>query len=150
MSPRTRVLYISQSVNQSINRPINQWIDQTEGSKSFNQSINLWVVWHFKWIQSINQLTAVSKSIFFLNRRGLQILIDFYTVLGYEKTNRLVRWGRGYAGQGEGCSEPGDWVFVWGFCFLHFMLQFCVQHLPVKHAIGKSQHFRESIHPAVE
>ena len=50
LSPRARVLYSSQSVNQSI-------------SQTINQSINLRVPWHFKYTQSINQLTIISNEL---------------------------------------------------------------------------------------
>ena len=41
MSPRARVLHINQSINQSI--------EQTEGSKSFNQPINPWLTIDCFW-----------------------------------------------------------------------------------------------------
>ena len=86
--------------------PINQSIDRSKRRLPVNQSINWWVPWHLKCTQSINQSTGISKSVFSLNFRGLQVLIDFWTVLGDEKTNGNVRWGRGCGG-GEGMNRAG-------------------------------------------
>ena len=43
----------------------------------------------------MNRLSDISKSIFFLHCRGLQVLIVLCTVLGDEKSNRTVRLGGG-------------------------------------------------------
>ena len=91
---------VIQSTNQPINRSTNQPI---------NQSINLSVPWHFKCTQSINRLTLISKSVFSLNRRGLQILIVFCTVLDDEESNGTMRWGRGCEEGGEIKSGTGCW-----------------------------------------
>ena len=112
----------------SINQSINQSIEQKAPSHSINQSIH-----NFPLIfidstnqaikqstyqsrdilgipdQSINQSTDYGfKSVFSLNCRGLQVLIIFCTVLGDEKSNETVRWGKGW-------TEPGDCVLALGY-----------------------------------
>ena len=88
VSPQARVLDINQSINQSVN----QSNRRLQVIQSTNQSINLSVSWHFNYAnQSINQLT----------------------VLGNEKTNETVRWGRECGGGGGGgVNRVWDWVLV--------------------------------------
>ena len=76
--------------NQSLNKYINQ---------SIKQFINPVIL---KCTNSVNQLATISESVFSLNCRGLQVLIALCTVLGGEKTNGTVRWGRGC---GEGVNR---------------------------------------------
>ena len=59
------------------------------------QSINQAITYYrFLLIVQINQLRKISKWVFSLNYRFLQVLIVFCTVLDNEKSNGTVRWGR--------------------------------------------------------
>ena len=66
VSPRSRVLYINQSINQTIEqKPSTHSINQsTYQSRDISSIPN----------QSISQLTTISKSVFSLSCRGLQVL----------------------------------------------------------------------------
>ena len=117
------------SINQSIKqKALNHAINQSIHSlllifiESTNQSINLSVPWHFKYTQSINQLTTIPKSVFSLNCRGLLVVRVFFSVLDDEKANGTVRWGR-RCGVAEGWTEPGDWVLVERY---HFTISICM------------------------
>ena len=90
------------SINQSIHNLLLFSIDST------NQSINLSIPWHFKHTQSINQLTAISKSVFFLNCRGLQVLIVFSS---FWLMRKVIRSWDGVGDTGEGWTEPGGLGF---------------------------------------
>ena len=97
-----RKLQVIQSTNQSITYYRFLLIATHQ---STNQSIDFPFPWHSKYTQSINQLTTTSKSVFFMNCQGLQVLMVYRTVLGDEKTNETVRWSRGW-------TELVDWVLV--------------------------------------
>ena len=105
MSPRTRVICISQSINQSIKQKapshsINQSIHNLllifidSADQSINQST--YQSWDISSIpnQSINQGTCISKSVFSLNCRGLQVLMVFCIVLDDEKSHETILFSK--------------------------------------------------------
>ena len=120
VSSRARVLYINRSINQSTNQrevcksfnqpinlyltfdlidstnqSINQSTNQREVCKSFNQPINLYLTFDLidSTNQSINQSidpSTISKSVFSLDCRGLQVLIVFCTFLEWSFFGQLI------------------------------------------------------------
>ena len=97
---------LSHSINQSINNPY-YWLLLIARIKQSTYQPHDFLC---RPNQSINQLTTISKSVFSLNCRGLQVLIVFCNVLGDEKTNGP--WDGVGGMRKRKWTEPGDWVLV--------------------------------------
>ena len=88
------MLYSNQSIKQSINQSSKQAIN-----RSINQSIDVSAPWHLKYIQSINQPTAISRWVSSSVLKLSRVFIVFCTCRG-------IFVGYGWMG----------WVKVWLGC----------------------------------